>query len=71
MPRRERDIRAIYQASIANLGKAMGVFERVRVYDSTAEWTEPRLVASAHDGKVTRHGTSPTWLERALSAQDS
>jgi predicted ABC-type ATPase len=32
----ERDIRTIHEASIANLRKALGVFERVRVYDSTA-----------------------------------
>jgi len=65
----ERDIRAIHEASIANLRKALGVFERVRVYDSTAPWTKPRLVASARDGQLTRHGTGPAWLERALSVQ--
>jgi predicted ABC-type ATPase len=63
----ERDIRSIHEASIANLSTALAVFERVRVYDSTAPWTKPRLVASARGGQVTRHGTSPVWLERALS----
>ncbi len=66
----ERDIRAIHEASIMNLGKALGVFERVRVYDSTAPWLPPRLIATARDGQVVRHGTSPAWLERALSAKD-
>jgi predicted ABC-type ATPase len=66
----ERDIRAIHDASIANLSKAVHVFERVRVYDSTASWAEPRLVASARDGRLMRHGASPAWLERALSAED-
>jgi predicted ABC-type ATPase len=66
----ERDIRAIHDASIANLWKAVGVFERVRVYDSTVPWTKPRLVASARDGQLTRHGASPAWLEHALSDQD-
>ncbi len=66
----ERDIRAIHEASIANLQKALGVFERVRVYDSTALWTKPQLVASARNGQLTRHGASPAWLERALSAHD-
>jgi predicted ABC-type ATPase len=65
----ERDIRAIHEASIANLRKALGVFERVRIYDSTSPWIKPRLVASARDGQLTRHGTSPAWLECALSAQ--
>jgi predicted ABC-type ATPase len=64
----ERDIRAIHAASIANLHKALSVFERVRVYDSTTPWTVPRLVASARDAHVVRHGTSPAWLQRALSA---
>jgi predicted ABC-type ATPase len=36
---KEREIRAIYEVNIANLRKALGVFERVRVYDSTALWT--------------------------------
>src|SRR4051794_3899319 len=38
------------------------VFERVRVYDSTALWTKPRLVAIGRDGQLTRHGSSPAWL---------
>lgn len=63
----ERDIRAIHEASIANLRKALDVFERVRVYDSTTRWTAPLLVAVARGGRLTRHGGSPAWLDLALS----
>jgi predicted ABC-type ATPase len=63
----ERDIRAIHQASIANLRTALDVFERVRVYDSTAAWTTPRLVATVRDRRVTRRGDTPVWLEDVLS----
>jgi predicted ABC-type ATPase len=63
----ERDIRAIHEASIANLRRALESFERVRVYDSTAPWVAPRLVATARDGHVTLVGISPAWLGRALS----
>lgn len=66
----ERDIRAIHEASIANLGKALGAFERVRVYDSTAPWLPPRLIATIRDGRIVRHGASPAWLERALSESE-
>lgn len=62
----ERDVRAIHESSIANIKTAVATFERVRLYDSTARWTVPRLVASAHDGRVVRHGDSPAWLGRAL-----
>jgi len=34
----ERDVRAIYDASIANLGRAIAAFEHVDVYDSTPLW---------------------------------
>jgi len=64
----ERDVRAIYEASLANLGKAVAAFERVDVYDSTQHWAAPRLVVTARDGHVVRHGPSPVWLERALSS---
>jgi predicted ABC-type ATPase len=65
----EREIRAIHEASIANLRGAIDVFERVRAYDSTARWTAPRLVAIARDGQVRRQGLGPAWLERALSSR--
>jgi predicted ABC-type ATPase len=63
----ERDVRAIYEASILSLARAIAAFERVDVYDSTARWSAPRLVATARDGHVAHHGASPAWLERALS----
>ncbi len=66
----ERDIRAIHDASTANLRKAIGAFERVRIYDSTAPWSTPRLVATARNGSVTRHDVSPAWLELALTTED-
>lgn len=65
----ERDIRSIHEASIANLRKAVGVFERVRIYDSTAAWTAPRLVATARNGRLALQGASPAWFERTFAAQ--
>jgi predicted ABC-type ATPase len=64
----ERDIRAIHEASIANLTAALNVFERVRVYDSTARWTPPRLIAVARKGVIARQGATPAWFERTLSS---
>jgi predicted ABC-type ATPase len=66
----EREIRSIHTASVANLGRAISTFDRVRIYDSTARWTPPRLVAIARSGRVVRHGISPQWLAVALSASD-
>ena len=63
----ERDVRAIYTASISNLREAISAFEQVRVYDSTAPWTGPRLVATARDGRFKYVGVSPAWLVRALT----
>jgi len=65
----ERDIRAIHSASIANLGRALRVFELVRVYDSTTPWAPPRLIATARNGRVTREGATPAWLERVLTSE--
>lgn len=65
----ERDIRAIHLASVANLRRAIATFERVRVYDSTTRWVQPRLVAIARSGRVVRKGETPQWLETVLSAQ--
>ncbi len=58
----EREIRAIHHASIANLRQAIAMFDRVRVYDSTARWASPRLVAVARAGRVVLHGEPPGWL---------
>ena len=66
----EREIRAIHQASVANLRTAIAAFDRIRVYDSTVRWSPPRLVAVARGGRVARHGATPRWLEGALVPPD-
>lgn len=63
----ELEVRAIHEASLANLGVAIDAFERVDVYDSTALWSTPRLVATSHNGRIERHGAKPIWFEKALS----
>jgi predicted ABC-type ATPase len=67
----EREVRAIHEASLANLSAAIGVFERVDIYDSTARWSAPRLVATSHDGRIDRLGVGPSWLEQALAMRTS
>jgi predicted ABC-type ATPase len=67
----ERDIRAIHDASIENLRKAMAVFEYVSIYDSTARWITPALVATARDGDVACRGSTPAWVQRVLSAPET
>jgi predicted ABC-type ATPase len=67
----EREVRAIHEASLANLSAAIKAFERVDVYDSTALWSTPRLVATSHDGRLNRLGIGPTWLKDALSISES
>jgi predicted ABC-type ATPase len=67
----EREIRAIHQASVANLEAAVTAFDRVRVYDSTTRWAPPRLVAVARDGRLVRRGVTPRWLEAALTERDA
>lgn len=62
----EREIRAIHQASVANLRTAVAALDRVRVYDSTTRWAPPRLVAVARVGQLVRQGPTPRWLEAAL-----
>lgn len=63
----EREIAEIRRASITNLRSAIEAFERVCIYDSTARWAAPRLVAAARDGLLDRHETGPAWLDAALS----
>jgi predicted ABC-type ATPase len=65
----EREIRAIHSASVANLRAAISAFERVRVYDSTARWAPPRLVATARGGRLLRGEAPPDWLEAALAGR--
>jgi predicted ABC-type ATPase len=63
----EREVRAIHQASVANLRAAIAAFDRVRVYDSTTRWVPPRLVAVVRSGQLVRHGATPAWLDAALA----
>jgi predicted ABC-type ATPase len=67
----EREIRAIHHASVANLRRAVALFGRVRVYDSTARWASPRLVAVARSGRLVRQGSTPSWLDAALPDGDA
>lgn len=62
----ERDIRAIHEASLQNLGQAIAVFEWTRIYDSTQAWAPPRLVATARDGHILQLGAPCAWLDAAL-----
>src|SRR5262249_46367918 len=67
----ERELRAIHQASLRNLRVAIDAFERVDVYDSTARWSAPRLVATSHERRIEHLGTSPSWLREALSMSEA
>ena len=67
----EREVRAIHEASLANLGAAIEAFERVDIYDSTALWSTPQLVATSHDGRIERCGVSSSWFEKAISTPES
>jgi predicted ABC-type ATPase len=67
----EREVRAIHEASLTNLGAAIDAFERVVIYDSTARWSTPQLVATSHDGRIERHRASPLWFEKALAMPES
>lgn len=67
----EREVRAIHEASLTNLGAAIDAFERVDIYDSTARWSTPQLVATSHDGRIERHRASPLWFEKALAMPES
>ena len=54
-----------------NLGAAIDAFERVDIYDSTARWSTPQLVATSHDGRIERHRASPLWFEKGLAMPQS
>lgn len=42
--------------------KALGAFDQIEIYDSTERWVAPRLVMTARDGQIVRHGQQPQWL---------
>jgi predicted ABC-type ATPase len=67
----EREIRAIHHASVANLPQAIASFGRVRIYDSTARWAPPRLVAVSRGGRLVLHGEVPGWLDPSLGGGDA
>lgn len=67
----EREVRAIHEASLANLGAAIDAFERVDIYDSTALWLAPQLVATSLDGRIERDHAGPIWLKKALAMAES
>jgi predicted ABC-type ATPase len=67
----EREIRVIHHASVANLPEAIARFDRVRVYDSTARWASPRLVAVSRAGRLVLHGDPPGWLDASLAKRDA
>jgi hypothetical protein len=59
------------RSSVANLRKAVATFGRVRVYDSTARWASPRLVAVARAGRLVRQGKTPGLLDASLADGDA
>jgi predicted ABC-type ATPase len=63
----EREIRAIHHASVANLRSAIATFERLRIYDSTARWALPRLVAVGRSGRLVRQAPTPAWLDALIA----
>ena len=67
----EREVRAIHEASLSNLRAAIDAFERVDIYDSTALWSTPQLVATSLGGRIDRHCDSPLWFEKALAMLES
>jgi predicted ABC-type ATPase len=67
----EREIRAIHQASVANVRSAVAAFDLVRVYDSSTRWAPPRLVAVARAGRLVRLGATPSWLDAVLTKHDA
>jgi predicted ABC-type ATPase len=63
----EVEIRATYVASIAMLPEAIGAFDVVECFDTTANDSAPRWVASARAGEVAlRSDPMPAWLKAAL-----
>jgi len=62
----ELEVRATYDASLANLAHAIKVFDSCRVYDTSAPWSAPRLVATARGGTVRLQPAPPQWVVRTL-----
>ena len=62
----EGNIRAIYEASMVNLARALAVFEFANVYDSSERWAAPRLVVTKVRDAVEVLPDPPPWLTMAL-----
>lgn len=62
----EEEIRRIHAGSMSNLRHAVEVFETVRIYDSSARWETPRLVAVKRNGKLNLTPEPPGWLLERL-----
>jgi predicted ABC-type ATPase len=61
-------LRAIHQASLANLSRAVREVDDVNVYDNTALGGPIELVLSARSGVVTfRKSPCPVWLKGAIA----
>lgn len=58
-----------YERSMANVGAAMRLADRVYVYDNSIDATEARLCARTMDGALRKiYGPLPLWVERRLVA---
>lgn len=67
----ESKLREIHGSSIRNLPKALGEFDRVRVYDNSQFGRAPQLLLETDHGHVTYLAARvPEWLERGLWGTD-
>jgi predicted ABC-type ATPase len=65
----EAEIRTIYAASLANLGRAVRAFALVEIYDNSVRGVAPRLVARASAGiAAIVADPAPDWLPSALTS---
>ncbi len=60
-------LEAIYEASLANLRRALGVFDVVRLFDNSSDGVGPVAeVAQVYRGIATVRSDAPAWVLRAL-----
>ena len=60
-------LRAIYEASLANLPRAIREVDEFRAYDNSAPGRQPELVLSTQKGNINYlKAQAPQWLETAL-----
>lgn len=66
---REIELRAIFAASLANLGVALREWDVVHCYDASVHGRGPRRVATARSGALTAEvGELPSWIQRAWAS---